>query len=548
MHGIYYSLSKKSSKSDSYKLRRGNMFDKGKGFFHFVFANQDDDYYTAAYVKMKFGSYMKYELINSGFRYIFFFGKDKSYWFECNDIARERLESDNPSKGFFGFLKNKGSKKNDETDNISNWKHFNINDFEVKQYLINVFELMIQNTDAVVVMPINLFVYIKEYDDLMEKLIQLKNKSKHNIFVITSSVKASENDKYFRNTEYEFGYEGTNINNNSEIFYDKKLFPELVKRLNASTKVPKLIFLYDIMNEKECFKWRIHIWNELSYDQILTAVRYTIMRHTPKSAKCIIPPESYAAIIYAWYGSESFREEYSYLDFPENKYRCLKEITEMVYRSLSTNARSIEIEKIINQMGTNNIQDFIDRIDSKSPNMIADSKQGEPAILKLLIRYKKILKGHKKCLWEKDRYQWEEKLCDVNDMIYIFSKPFFQSSENKGPLPHELFNESRNSSKNSTFFKELFDMLEEKEKWNSWDEMIAYLLYLLFKICHDEGMRMCGTQTYNERGKRNFNECLGKLKLCRDNSQKNLPVEERDIQNEIISIHREIMSSLASDS
>ena len=52
------------------------IFDSGKGLFHLLFANDDDDYYTDSYVKTNFGFYLYHSLIAMKYDYVYYFYGD----------------------------------------------------------------------------------------------------------------------------------------------------------------------------------------------------------------------------------------------------------------------------------------------------------------------------------------------------------------------------------------------------------------------------------------------------------------------------------------
>ena len=52
------------------------MFDVSNGLFQFVFANQDDEYYTESLLRLQFLPYLRYRLFRVGFRSVYSFGKE----------------------------------------------------------------------------------------------------------------------------------------------------------------------------------------------------------------------------------------------------------------------------------------------------------------------------------------------------------------------------------------------------------------------------------------------------------------------------------------
>ena len=502
------------------------MFDAGKGFFHFVFANRDDDYYTSSYIKMGFEPYLRYKLIKENYRYICFLGREqykmgKDYRIDLmGGIGTEILdqvvvEPVKKNKGLFDiFGKKSKSERQDKISEIHHEEGFKIEHVETDfntllGYFNKIMEIMIQKKGVAIVIPIDIFTEFTENTEVVKMLINLQSRPGYNIIVLTSSVKALDNDLYFRNPSFEYRSQKIQGDRTS-IFFNPKLFPEIdnVFNIRTSDSITKLIFIYDRL--KSAFGERMIVWNGFPYDHILRAVKYTFMR-TP-SLPFMRTPEQYAAIIWAWYENEDFREKYSELHLPLNEFRKTKEITEVLQQKEFCRI----IEKIIDEKCPNDksIKSFFEHMSCEDkPIRIVYETRGrvdsiDSVIVQQLIRFKKTISGHEDALGD-------DVLKKVSLMIRQFSKPSYQSANNKAELPHEKFRDEESRK----LLSSLFSALDEKSEWNSWDDGAMYLLYTLFWTCYSDAISMCDNDLFNLLGEARFNKCMEALRYCMKNSR-----------------------------
>lgn len=86
------------------------MFDAGRGFFYLVFANEDDYFFTDAFIRLNFLSYLKLRLIEDEYRQLCFIGKT-SFTDEL-DYKMDFIGA--LSKELIGFFKGKGARRRAE--------------------------------------------------------------------------------------------------------------------------------------------------------------------------------------------------------------------------------------------------------------------------------------------------------------------------------------------------------------------------------------------------------------------------------------------------
>ncbi len=501
------------------------MFEAGKGLFHFVFANRDDDFYTSSYIKMSFEPYLRYKLIKKNYRYLCFLGREhykmgKEYRLDLiGGIGTEILDQVvvEPVKKNKGLFENIFGKKNkpeapSRIGEINHEEDFRIEHVETNfqtltGYFNKILGVMSQKKGVAVVIPIDIFTELTENADIVKMLLSLQ--SGYNIILITSSVKALENDLYFKNSSLEYHSHRVQSERTS-IFFNAKMFPEIEKAFSARTSdsTSKLVFIYDKL--KFALGERMVVWNSLPYEHILKAVRYTFM-HFP-SLPIMRVPEQYAAVIWAWYENDNFREKHIKLNLPLNELRKTKEITDI----LQQKEYIFGIEKVIDEECSNvqSIKAFCERLTCEDKPIYIVYETGgrtekiELMIVQQLIRFKKVVSGHENILDD-------EALKRVSFMIRQFSKPSYQSVNNKAELPHVKFKEEENKK----LLSSLFSSLEEKSEWNSWDDGSMYLLYVLFWKCYTDSMSMCDNDFFNSLGELRFNRCMEALRYCMKNSR-----------------------------
>ena len=223
-------------------------------------------------------------------------------------------------------------------------------------------------------------------------------------------------------------------------------------------------------------------------------------------------PEQYAAVIWAWYENDDFREKHINLNLPFNELRKTKEITDI----LQQKEYIFCIEKIIDEecSDVQSVKAFCERWACEDKPIYIVYETGgraekiELMIVQQLIRFKKVISGHESVLGE-------EAVKKVSFMIRQFSKPSYQSANNKAELPHVKFKDEESKK----LLSSLFASLEEKSEWNSWDDGSMYLLYVLFWMCYSDAISMCDSDLFNLLGEARFNKGMEALRYCMKNSR-----------------------------
>lgn len=502
------------------------MFDSNSGLFHFVFANQDDDFYTPAYIKMKFRPYLLFQLKNSKYTHIYFWERafDMSNdFYSLHTIGGCIIELNDQRKQngkIFDILKRKKSNtkvhRDDEGKAYGSTLSLYIEKDKASDYFLKILKFAENNSSTAIVIPVDVFVGLCDERNfrgeiskqIISKLVALRSKRGNtNIIILTSSVNATENDKYFRNSELERGTERSAYSQEN-IFFHKKLFPEIRGAFDSPSteKMPKLVFTYDLL--KESMGDRVQMWNELSYYSILTAVKYALMHNMTLDKIKIYSPEMYAAIIWIWYENEKFREKYKKVmpNMPNNIFRKTKIITYIIEEQILS---SEIIKEIIDRECT----DDSEKLRGKWP---ADGKatcityggteeitSAMSIIMQYLIRFRCLLRNHEHRLSDVD-------VGEVSALIQYFNRPNYQSSINRADLPHMLFN----INDNEKAIDDALCNLEKKQEWNVWDDCSVQIFLLLFRSCRTQASQKCQVDLWNELGQVIFKKCREGLSYC----------------------------------
>ena len=492
------------------------MIDAKTGFFHLVFANMSDDYYTDSYVKTDFLSYMRLKLIEDGFRYLCFiektpFGSQKEYYMILTGGLTESMLRETPEKKKKIFAFGGGSPKDDTWDNRDCGKKSVIeaNTNTLCRYLRSILGKMANQKGFAVVCPLDIFSTCCEDPDTLKELIARQKSPNQNVMILTGSVNAAEHDSLFRELAI------ADMPRAASIFQNNELFPNIKRyiRNNSSraglSVLPKLIFTYDFL--MNAFEDRMLVMNDLGFDALCNMMRYTALR-TGMRLPLHYPAECYAAVIFAWYANKQFHERYPKLELPENPFREMSVIAGVILKPGFYEAADEVLKQEAPDMEPG--EKAADIVDYWNPGaavtaVIYDEKAMKaklPEIRNYLIAYRRILKGHTDILSQ-------DELKDIDMMFEYFSLPSY-SQCTESELPHEMFRKKEYQNE----IQELFYSLK-KADWNCWDETAMRLLFVMFKRCFDHTKEAAEMDINNYCGHLEFGKCIEVIRYCRKKSK-----------------------------
>lgn len=456
------------------------MFQSSDGLFHFVFANQEDCFFTDSYLKLKFRPYLYYCLQENEYEHIYsLYAGDNSYFLRAVGGINRNNEENNKKKSFFSWI---GKSKNDtveKKDYISGCceNAMEISAEECSEAICEILKLMEKTGNMALVVSVNIFCELFNTKNIIRQLEKLNSS---NIIVITSSCLASDNDKYFISPEQVRSYDSNKQKEKGSIFYqDNSLFPEFKRAYVDNVKLPKLVFTYDIL--KSTFNERVQYWNELNYDDILKIVYYNVMHGFYNN----YPPELYATVLSIWYGNHVFRNKYSnILRLPENNMRTNQTIYDIIKNNKIT---SSVMEQIIRNEKTDDFKKILETWEKRTDNIFISNGisiknlEHQKSASGYIIRLNKMLALNPEILKDKKNI--------LAEIEAFFIKPSYVSSRRCNySLPHERMSGVGDYSYEEQIIDKAYNWLESKEKWNYWDKYTAVMIYEMFYSCREDAM------------------------------------------------------------
>ncbi|MBR5409834.1 MAG: hypothetical protein IK104_04115 [Clostridia bacterium] len=474
------------------------MFDASKGLFHFVFANQDDEYYIESLLRVQFLPYLHYQLFRDDFRYVYDFGRDpqnakREFWMQCvGSLSIGAFEAGQKKKGLFS----KNDKKEDG-DIDGDIERSELNGEDLVQYFLQTLDVMRQNGQTAIVIPIQLFARFSYDDRVLTPLEELVRRSKNNAIVLTGSVRAEENNVFFVNPVAVYPND-TSKRPNDLIFYNPRIFPEIKAAYGTeSGNLPKYVPVYKRLDA--AFRGRTFFLNNLGFPILRAAVFYALLRQEPLRDPAAAP--GIAAVILAWYKNQDFRAKYRDLNLEPNPFGLLR--TVMKQLSPDTVGRLAEIAE------TERIDDpdvFFGRyaVETNLPLMVIADPANVPPVLRVLLRFRMLLGGHTNLLPKAEFH-------DLERITGIFSAPSYTSAYLHTPLPHERFGEQDVQ----LLLNEAFEALRDRQDWTTWDAAMMFILARLFWCCADEAEKPCVDDPYNQIAERRFDKAFEAMRYCR---------------------------------
>ena len=467
------------------------MFDAADGFFHLLFANYDDDYFTSGYVRMHFLSYLRWQMLRAGFHCVYLLfpagrGMDADYqmqWVGSQSLSQLNNEQ---KKGFFSLFK--GKNKNDsQTDCIVECEE--LSGDELYERLTRILHTMKNNT--AVAMPAELLARLTQQHSELITLISSQMHRRGNVMILTMQPRASETDALFRLPASEIGGAGSVIP--AGFLCRSDLFPEIADALSAQQTYRSERYAA----VKEALGSRMLCWNSLTYEDVRNAVRYAYYRHPDweDCDKC----DAYAAILWAWHTDAGFRDRNYQLGCRENP--LLKRF--ILLENLSDSSFRTRLAELVQRDLLTEPDLFVRQFSEESIPLCIQRAESEQDIVSVLTQYRALLRGHEELL------DTEDLRCLI-EMTEEFRAPELLSVKNASKPAYCKFRDAESRRA----FNELFDKLRQKKEWNHWDRGIMYLLYVLFSLCREDAQALCGTDDYHLPYDKVFLKTTEAIRFC----------------------------------
>ena len=487
------------------------MFDAETGFFHLVFANMEDSFFTSSCIRTDFLSYLRLRLIEDGFRYLCFvgrtsIGRQNDYQLIMTGGLTESMIREAPEKK--GLFRKHARSDRDQKDaweaGDSGKKNIaEVNSSSLRGYLTDFLGKMGTQTDCAIVCPLDIFSYCCEDDAFVKDLVVRRKAPNHNIMILTGSVNAADHDSLFNRLAVADDRSSSSIFQNADVFPCIKNYIRNSRNRDGVSSLPKLIFTYDLL--KKAFGERMHVLNELRFESVCSLVRYIILRNgiwMPMR----YPSDCYAALVCAWYNNELFREKYPFLELPDTPFRVYNDIAGAIADPRFFTAA----DRILDSESAHDDKDMAQSIadywftDSGETGIYYDEKTAAdrlPEVRSALATYRRSLRGHESILNSSE-------LHDLDIIARHFSRPSYPQYDTA--MPHDLF--ARYKARIQELYKSL-----SKGGWTCWDETAMRLMFVLFKRCYEHTLET--TQDINNYcGQMEFEKCIETVEFCMRNS------------------------------
>ncbi len=455
------------------------MFDAKNGFFHFVFANQNDDFYTSSFLKLKFIPFLRYQIRLAGryYRYVYLFREKElhesgEYYLEyigeharsasAQEVTPLRNSLFDSLKEMFTSKKNIGTEQADiSEEEINNYVIFSekIRKQQIREKLLHILNMMLHESNVLTVLPAELFYELMQEDasNLKTMLIELKRQRRANAMILFADANADMTMKYLIDPYYRYPRKKLNRPDERNIFTNKTLFPEFDEILNDAEPTSLCLFFEEMQNR---FQDRMQVWTAVSYDCLYQAVFSFLLRKTePEQFADNTDAQKITDVIWNWYHQPLMHDRYPDLPLENQKY----EIREVLHLLESPEIR----QKII--------QTEIPTFKNTSPSVTLFRIEQE-TILPLLKQYHALLQKFPETqdIISQDEYE------SLLYMIADFEKPGFAQGNNvRSPIWYYFEDYQKD-------YEEYMHYLEQCKEPVGWDMGGIRLLYVLFALCYED--------------------------------------------------------------
>ena len=462
-----------------------------EGLFHFIFADQQDEYITSSYFSMKFVPYLQMRLVQNEYKYIYVLGSGgkqctNEYWLSMvGEQSMNLLDNDNGIRG--GLITKFLHRHNVNDEKIDRGiRVFEFSKQSMLEKLYSILDIMEQRSSIALSLPIDLFCELGDDKDseFVRKLTLLKNRRRNNIIIITTSLSAEYNNHFFRFDHLLFPNK-PDTNKNSSVFLNNNLFPEIARAFSDEAEFQNRVLLYEVL--QDVLKNQMHVWNNLSYEKICNAVKYHFMHSPGISLKSIAYAEQYAHILWMWYNDIDFCDKYYNINFIENTQHSIRLIRD-----------SLDNEKVRNRIEEINYTGAAydrEEISEKSGKIYGNTN--DSFFVGILEDYRKILRTHSDILCK-------EELSELLMIIDYFRKPAFIHKKNSDHPIYTNFSEE----KNRVFTRRFLQYLREIKEINQWDAGAAYIFYKLMHYCYKDVSPGYDNDPYHVLCKTIFDMCM----------------------------------------
>ena len=451
------------------------MFDARNGFFHFVFANPDDDFYTPSFLKLKRIPFLRYQIrmANPKFRFVYLFREKEinekgEYFLEYfGEKSRNAIVQENTVKtGFLDSIREKffGTEKApelEETEFSDDYLilHEAVTQKQTEEKFSRILNLMLTDTNVCAAMPVSLFYDIMKENaqELRSKLAKLRKQNRNHAVILFSDADCGENDTFFIDPYYQFPSGNLRKPDVQNVFQERELFPEADKILDTRSGMPLCLFYEQL---QESLGERMQVWTAANYDCLYPAVFSFLVRNTPPEAYHEIPDAAVLAKnICCWYQQPITRDSYYQIPLKNETYEIWKVLQLLDDRAVCRNIADMQVSAEQNQT-------------------VTLFRNQNDTILILMQQYRELLRK----LPEAEEILSKQEQKKLLFMISDFEKPGFAHRINVRRPAWLDFQEYENE------YAEYLRYLADRKEVNPWDCGGIRLLYVLFAVCYADAL------------------------------------------------------------
>ncbi len=475
--------------------------------FHFVFANQEDDYYTSSLMKLTLEGFLWRELVKKKYHSVIIGEKgilSDSYILLLTGISSAEFypsQKQKKKKKLFGFRNREDENEIQNPDSIKEMLEIRRNN------IMNVIDRLLDMMNGMgrkiaLALPIGLLQKYCDSDDERKKYIKkLAKKNNENIIVAISTVFAEDNDPFFTYPEWT---RGQTAKTTDSVFTEKDICPELYKAVSPGNDKPRAIMTYDRI--KSVLPEQVNVLNEITVPVIRNILKYHCIRDHIDYREVSV--DMAAVIICLWFRNACFYDKYQYTGLmSENTGHSFRIIAEDICKSSFKDG----LKEIIQKENPTFPQRLLEKWSYTDEGVYFPYNKeyisGLP-IVGIMQRYKELLAAHNAAE--------ENKIREMAKLISFFQKPHYISKDITG-IPSFLNFENSTEQKK---IKGIMRYLENKAEWNEWDKETAGLLYILFHFCKVEAEEECSRDYQCRMGQIRYKKLTEAMHCFRSFSQK----------------------------
>lgn len=473
--------------------------------FHFVFANQEDDYYTSSLMKLTLEGFLWRELVDQKYRSVIIREKGivSAYTLLLTGITAGEFFNGQKSKKRKSLFRWREQEEEEIKQPQPQKEKLEIQGNGIMNVIDKILDMMNGTGRKIaLVIPVDLLQrYCDSSDERKKYIKKLAQKNNQNIIVAVSTVFAEDNDPFFTDPDW---MRKQTAKTTDSVFTKKDICPELYQALSPGNDKPRMIMTYDRMKSE--LKEQMNVFNTITVPLVQNILKYHCIRNESCCREVYV--NMAAVIICLWFGNACFYDKYQYTGLmSENMGHSFRMIAEDICKS----SFEAKLKEIIQKENISDPQQLLEKWSYTEEGVYFPQNKAyisESPIVKIMRKYQTLLVRHNAAD--------ETRLKEMAKVISFFQKPYYVSKEITGIPSFLNFEDSAEQKK----IKDIIRYLENKAEWNEWDKEIARLLYILFHFCKAEAEEECSRDYQCRMGQIRYKKLTEAMHCFRSFSRK----------------------------